>query len=120
MTLDIQYFKTRLEAEKVRLEAELNELGQRDPSKASDWNAQPSDTSEISFRDEVADRFEDQDERKETELSLEERLTNINLALTKIEAGSYGLCQVDQEPIEADRLEANPAAQTCKKHLDQN
>ncbi|MEK7091498.1 MAG: TraR/DksA C4-type zinc finger protein [Patescibacteria group bacterium] len=41
------------------------------------------------------------------------------MALAKIDAGNYGLCEISQEPIELDRLEANPSARTCKKHLDQ-
>ena len=101
------------------MEGELDDLGKRNPTQAGDWEARPSDTSDISFRDEVADRLEEQDERKETELSLESELTDINLALAKIDAGNYGLCEISQEPIELDRLEANPSARTCKKHLDQ-
>ncbi|MBI4601238.1 MAG: TraR/DksA C4-type zinc finger protein [Planctomycetes bacterium] len=39
----------------------------------------------------------------------------IDLALTKIEEGTYGLCQVCEEPIHPDRLEVLPFASLCVK-----
>jgi DnaK suppressor protein len=119
MNLDLNHFKQKLAAEKLNLENQLNDLGKKNPNNPNDWEAKPSDDSDISFRDEIADRFEEQDERKAMELSLETDLQDLNLALSKIAAGTYGLCEVDQQPIELDRLEANPAARTCKQHLDQ-
>ena len=40
-------------------------------------------------------------------------LRKIDLALTKIEDGSYGLCENCGEPIGAARLTARPVAQLC-------
>ena len=37
--------------------------------------------------------------------------------LKKIEEGSFGVCEINGDKIEEDRLLANPAARTCKKHL---
>jgi RNA polymerase-binding transcription factor DksA len=51
---------------------------------------------------------------------LEVRYNEIKSALKKIEEsapGAYGLCEVGGEQIEEDRLEANPAARTCKAHM---
>ena len=39
-------------------------------------------------------------------------------ALERIEKGTYGICEVGNEEIEEDRLNANPAARTCKAHLN--
>ena len=50
--------------------------------------------------------------------TLQARLTDVNVALGKIENGTYGICEVSGEPIEADRLEANPAARTNKAHMN--
>jgi leucyl-tRNA synthetase len=49
---------------------------------------------------------------------LELRLGNVKTALEKIENGSYGICKICGEKIEEDRLEANPASLTCKKHME--
>lgn len=119
MNIDLNHFQARLTDEKRRLEGELNELGKKRLDRPNDWEAAPGDTSEISFRDEVADRLEEQDENKEAELSLETELKDVDLALGKISADTYGLCEVDGGPIEIDRLEAKPSARTCKAHLDQ-
>ncbi|MCA9353454.1 TraR/DksA C4-type zinc finger protein [Candidatus Nomurabacteria bacterium] len=39
-------------------------------------------------------------------------------ALKRIENGTYGTCSVCGEKIEEDRLGANPAADTCKAHMN--
>jgi DnaK suppressor protein len=47
---------------------------------------------------------------------LEARHTDVADALEKMDEGVYGLCEECDEPIDLDRLQANPAARTCKKH----
>lgn len=42
-----------------------------------------------------------------------ERLRQIDRALEKIGAGTYGTCEACGKPIEAERLEAIPFAATC-------
>jgi RNA polymerase-binding transcription factor DksA len=41
----------------------------------------------------------------------------VDSALKRMDDGTYGLCQVCHEPIEADRLIADPLAQFCLDHL---
>jgi len=36
--------------------------------------------------------------------------------LQRITAGTYGRCRVDGEPIDDDRLEAQPVAELCLRH----
>ena len=50
---------------------------------------------------------------------LESRLNNVLFALEEIDKDSFGLCEVCKKEIEMTRLEANPAAKTCKKHLNE-
>jgi sigma-B regulation protein RsbU (phosphoserine phosphatase) len=46
------------------------------------------------------------------------RLINeVDSALERIDKGTYGLCKVCHEPIEAERLLADPLAQFCIDHL---
>ncbi len=42
-----------------------------------------------------------------------ERLTAIDRALERLEAGTYGICISCHEPIAAERLEARPATDRC-------
>ena len=44
------------------------------------------------------------------------QLTDVKHALEKIEAGTYGICEVSGEPIPLERLEAMPTATTCIEH----
>jgi DnaK suppressor protein len=45
--------------------------------------------------------------------SLQETLSDIDNALTKIDAGTYGQCEECGKPIGEARLEAMPAARLC-------
>jgi phosphoserine phosphatase RsbU/P len=44
-------------------------------------------------------------------------LQEVDEALARVEAGSYGLCDVCHEPIEQDRLMADPLVRFCLDHL---
>ncbi len=43
-------------------------------------------------------------------------LEEVRAALARIEAGTFGLCVVDGEPIEEERLRAVPWASHCLRH----
>ncbi len=105
MNIDINYFKNKLESEKADLEQELVKLPR-------------PEEGEPEFNDEIADRLENKDEEDEVKINFAERLREIDDALAKIVDGRYGVCEISGEEIELDRLEANPAARTCKKHLN--
>ncbi len=65
----------------------------------------------------AADEIEEFDENIAIVNTLESRYKEVNGALERIEAGTYGVCTTCGEEIEADRLEANPSASTCKQHM---
>lgn len=116
----IENFKAKLEAEKATLEEELRSVGRRNPDNPADWEARPED-QDISSADEneLADKFEEYDGNMAILEPLERRYNEVKKALNKIETGEgYGICEVSGEQIEIDRLEANPAATTCKKHME--
>lgn len=117
--MNIEEFKNKLIEEKESLEADLNNLGIPNPNRDDDWFAKPSDTSTVDTRDEVAERMEEMGERKAMENTLEPRLRAVNLALKKIDEGNYGHCEICNEEIDEARLNANPAARTCREHFDQ-
>lgn len=114
----IDSFKKILDEEKKLLETELSELGSRNPSNLSDWI--PSKTSGEEFgadANQNADIIEDMQDNSGALNELEERLRSVVQALERIHEGTYGVCEVSNEPIEIDRLNANPAASTCTKHM---
>lgn len=118
--IDINDYKERLEEEKKRLLSDLGEIGvQADDLDQENWEGkQPNLNVSESDRNEVADEQEEYHERIAITETLEDRLRVTNDALDRIKDGSYGICRVCGEPIEAKRLEANPAAATCIQHMN--
>lgn len=111
--------KTELERLLAEITAELRTVGIHNPDNPSDWVAVPAaHESDESDTDLVADAVEDSDERQALVATLEARYNNLVRALAKIADGTYGTCELGEHPIEADRLEANPAARTCKAHMN--
>jgi len=117
--MNLNIYKTKLEEEKKLLEDELSSLGKVD--KTGDWEATPEDDAKIQdVQDDadMAERAEDYEERSIKLNSLETRLTDINKALEKMSAGSYGICEICGKQIEEDRLKVNPSSKTCKEDMD--
>lgn len=117
--IDTNTFKEKLLAEKKLLEEELAGIARLNPQ-TNTWEAIPDQdlVGEIDDND-AADRFEDFESRTSMTVTLQSRLKDIEDALKKIEQNTYGMCEVDgSHPIETERLEANPAARTCKEHMN--
>ncbi len=117
--METSVYKERLEGELATLTSDLKELGIHNPQVKEDWIAVPQDVDTAEADENVgADRAEDWLERTATLKELEARYNNITRALSKIENGTYGICEISGEQIESDRLDANPAARTCKAHIN--
>jgi DnaK suppressor protein len=116
--INTHHFKEKLDIEKKTLEEELGQIAIFN-TETNIWEATPDQDmmGEIDDND-AADRFEDFEERSGMVSTLQARLSDVNRALDKIEAGTFGSCEVSNEPIEADRLEANPAARTNKANMN--
>lgn len=117
--MNLPIYKTKLLEEKQLLEEELTGLGQVD--KTGDWKATPENdlsNQEVQDSGDLADIAEDFEERSSKLDLLEKRLVDIKKTLEKIESENYGLCENCQNEIEEDRLEANPAAPTCKMCME--
>lgn len=118
MALDTTHFKKKLEEELVTLEGELTSVGQKNPDNLKDWEAKPADLNALSSDEsELADTQEEFEGNTAILKRLEVRFNDVKKALEKIGNGTYGICETSGEPIETERLEANPAARTCMKHL---
>ena len=117
MNLNISYFKQKLEEEKKELEQELGNLGIVNPEN-NDWGAVLSKNDDGVDITLSADRLEDFETRSATLGELEIRYKTILRALRKIEDNSYGVCEICNEQIKIERLEANPSSVKCVKHMN--
>lgn len=118
--MNTEIYKQKLEEEKTRLESELGSIGRINPDNPADWEATPDNDEEQREADpnSRADRIEDYENNTAILKQLEIQLTDVNDALARIEAGTYGKCEVSGEQIEEGRLNANPAARTCMEHMN--
>ncbi len=103
--MNTEKYKQKLEEELATVEAELVELGHEDIDKTATEG------------DEIADRFEAEEEHEGETAALLARRAEVRQALERIANGTYGMCEECGAPIEPARLEANPAAKTCEAHL---
>jgi RNA polymerase-binding transcription factor DksA len=117
--INTEHYKKLLEEEKKTTEESLADIA-RFNSEIGTWEAIPDLelVNENMDDNDAADRFEDFEERTSIVNIFQARLTDINDALKKIEEGKYGICEISGAPIEEDRLNANPAARTCKAHMN--
>lgn len=113
----IEYFKKKLMDEKDRLEEELSQVAKKNPDAPGDWEATPGDLNvDPSDPNDMADTFEELENRSAIEDSLEDELESVDAALERIKKGKYGFCIACKEAISEDRLKANPSAGECMKH----
>lgn len=111
--LDIKYFKDRLEQEMQELIVELQELGRINPDNPNDWEAVQKEMNVLNTDpNEVADKMEEYEADTATLKEIETRFNLVKRALEKIENGTYGIDEIDGEPIPEDRMRANTAART--------
>jgi len=116
--LDKKKIKENLEKERDILLEQMKDMGTLN-SETGEWETRPQEQDfPESDENDKADRFEDFEARSSMMRTLEPRLQNILKALKNLNKESFGKCEVCKKEIETDRLEVNPAARTCKKHLD--
>jgi len=108
---EVDELKEKLVAERRDLQAQYDELEE------STFSSNQSDlTGEMGFDEEYADAGTATFER-EKDLSLENNirdlLDKIDKALSRIDEGTYGICQRCGRPIEKARIKALPYASLC-------
>lgn len=117
MTIDTNTFKAKLLEELKTIEEELSTVARKSTTTPGDWEPVANESERPAERDEVADKLESFEENVAIVRQLESRLGEVTAALAQIEDSGYGTCKICNKEIEADRLEVNPAATTCKSHL---
>jgi RNA polymerase-binding transcription factor DksA len=109
-------YKKALEVLLKEVTVELSDIAVHNQV-TDDWEIQLPESSEPD-EDVQADASENADEKVAELAELETRYRSIMRALEKIAAGTYGICEISGESIEEDRLAVNPAARTCKAHME--
>jgi RNA polymerase-binding transcription factor DksA len=117
--MDTAPIRVTLETELTKLTRELAAIAVYDRA-TDNWEALPvgTESPEPDETDE-ADVVEEWNERRATVSVLEIEYHNVKRALSKIDNGTYGICEVSGEPIEEERLLANPTARTCIAHREE-
>jgi RNA polymerase-binding transcription factor DksA len=110
MTLDLEKYRKRLIWERDDLGGQIGTITAVSGGIPSDSD---QDMAEVAQHGPVTDVEKSIIDLKSS------RLEKINAALQSIEDGTYGICEKGGEPIEPERLDAEPTATTCMKHLPQ-
>jgi len=117
--MDKKKIKEMLEEERDELLLQMKDMGKLNPE-TGEWETTPEEQQfPESDQNDMADRFEDFEERSSMMRTLEPRLNDILKALRVINKETFGKCKICKKDIETARLEANPAARTCKQHLEE-
>ena len=112
----LQEFKETLEKEKEALEKELSSFAKKDPEGTDDWNTKyPYFNGGAGSQklEEAADEIEEYMNLLPIEANFEAKIQAINLALEKMEKGTYGICEKCKKDIPLERINAYPAAKNC-------
>jgi DnaK suppressor protein len=118
MTHNTEHYKKLLEKELQLLEKDLKTLGRINPDNPKDWQTTPPESViNVAEPEELAEQTEAYENNTAVLKQLEIKYNEVKEALTRIQNNTFGHCLVCNKEIEDDRLEANPAAKTCKEHM---
>jgi len=113
----MQHLKEKLSIEKEKLEKEMGSVGRKNPMVPNDWEPLPSETGQSADLADQADVIVSRENNAAILADLEARYDTVLNALSRMEKGTYGKCDVCHKEIEAARLEADPTSTTCIAHL---
>jgi len=99
--------RTGLTHERARLEAQIASLEPGHGAASPEFDDNFADSAQVAA---------EQGENKVLASQLRAELDEVEQALAKLEAGTYGRCETCGEAIGPDRLEAKPAARFCIEH----
>ncbi len=115
---ELSYYTKRLGEERDTLRTELERLAQQDPQNPEVWVLKKPDMDIMEAdQNEAADRTEEIHIDSIVLDELDARFRLVAHALRKLDEGTFGVCEKCGKQIGEDRLDANPAARTCKEHI---
>lgn len=104
-TPDLTSVRDQLDAERADLARQLQELSTDGAALDADENF--ADSAQV-----TAEHVEN----RTLAAQLQDQLDDVEAALTRIDAGRYGTCEVCEQPVTAARLEAMPSTRFCIEH----
>jgi YteA family regulatory protein len=111
--LDLDHFRQKLEQERRRMQHQMRVIEARQDRDQSETLGELSDYDDHPA-DVATETFEREKDRALRE-NAREIVERIDASLRKMEAGTYGLCDICGQVIPAGRLEAVPYATLCVK-----
>jgi RNA polymerase-binding protein DksA len=112
MSIDTERFRTELLNERERVQNAIENLRESHPGTIDDETEEITATSDNHLGDAATATL-----GREIDYTLgensEQVLGEIDIALDRIEKGTYGTCTVCGRPIGEERLEAHPWASLC-------
>mgnify|MGYP001098785751 CR=1 FL=1 len=114
MTIDpktLSELKAALLAKKAELEENLQRIAKPVDAKTGDYETTFDEIG--TDRDDNTTEVEEYADNLPVEKALETKLQDTILALSKMENGTYGVCENCQQEIAIERLKVNPSAKTC-------
>lgn len=100
----LKKYKTALERERALVAAEIA----RDEKPVNFGD-------DVDHGDEESDKSEEMGDQLAAAQDLKNRLNEIDIALGKIQNGTYGICEKCGAPIESEILAIDPESRFCKK-----
>jgi RNA polymerase-binding protein DksA len=104
---NLNHVRAKLEAEKKRFQDELSQM------KVSRDSEERREGSPFGKREEEATESMELEKRLALENRLESLIAEVDRAINKLDAGTYGKCDICNEAIDPERLEALPQAIMC-------
>ncbi|MCW2974715.1 MAG: transcriptional regulator, TraR/DksA family [Thermoleophilia bacterium] len=107
--------RAQLDSERTRIQGNVTDLSEELSTSLS--NTTEEHGLETHIGDQGTDTF-----LRSRDAALEEHevrlLAEIDAALERLDAGTYGICEVDGTPIDFERLQALPWARTHAEHAE--
>ncbi len=115
--IDAAAVRQRLEAERARLQRDVYE--RTEGSEVVTPTDPLSDAGGLqSYEADDADAMSDTERNQAITRNTEEILSQVNAAIQRLDAGTYGICENCGKPINPRRLEALPYATLCRDCQD--
>jgi DnaK suppressor protein len=112
-TIDTAEFRKLLEAERARLSHSVEFLERENPGSLEDELGELSASGTDNHLGDTATATYDRELDEGLEEGARQTLGEIDAALARIDAGTYGTCAVCGKPIGEERLRARPWATLC-------
>jgi RNA polymerase-binding transcription factor DksA len=111
--IDTDAFRKRLEEARTRLTASADYLERENPGSLEDELGEIGSGGTDNHLGDTASATFDRELDQGLEEGVQQALSDIAAALAKIDAGTYGVCEICGKPIGAERLTAIPWARLC-------